>query len=67
VPFLDPFKVLCLRTGKLGVSKGHSAAMLVEESSAFQVATFHTLRLYRSELDQDQLLLDVMVIADEGV
>jgi hypothetical protein len=31
----------------------------------FQVATFSTLHLHQSELDQNQLLLDVMVIADE--
>jgi hypothetical protein len=39
--------------------------MLVEESRAFQVATFSTLHLHRSELDHNQLLSDVMVIADE--
>jgi hypothetical protein len=31
----------------------------------FQVVTFQTLHLHQGELDQDQLLLDVMVIADE--
>jgi len=31
----------------------------------FQVATFGTLHLHQSELDQDQVLLDIMVIADE--
>jgi len=39
--------------------------MLIEESRVFQVATFSTLHLHQSELDQDQMLLDVMVIADE--
>jgi hypothetical protein len=39
--------------------------MLMEESRVFQVATFDTLHLHQSELDQSQLLLDVMVIADE--
>ena len=39
--------------------------MLIEESRVFQVATFRTLHLHQSELDQDQVLLDVMVIADE--
>ncbi len=40
--------------------------MLVEESWIFQVTTFGTLHLHRSELDQDQVLLDVMTIADEA-
>ena len=40
--------------------------MLVEESRIFQVATFGTLHLYQSELDQNQVLLDVMTIADEA-
>ncbi len=40
--------------------------MLIAESRAFQVATFHTLHLHRSELDQSQVFLDVMVIADEA-
>jgi hypothetical protein len=43
----------------------YSATMLVEESRVFQVATFSTLHLHQSELDQNQVLLDVMVIADE--
>jgi hypothetical protein len=45
--------------------QGYSPALLVEESRLFQVVTFHTLHLHKSELDQDQLLLDIMVIADE--
>jgi hypothetical protein len=32
----------------------------------FQVVTFETLRLHQCELDQDQLLSAVMVIADEA-
>jgi hypothetical protein len=39
--------------------------MLVEESRVFQVVTFQTLRLHQSELDKDQLLSDIVVIADE--
>jgi hypothetical protein len=39
--------------------------MLVEESRMLQVATFSTLHLHQRELDQDQLLLDIIVIADE--
>ena len=51
--------------GKVRREQGYSASMLIEESRVFQVATFHTLHLHKSELDQNQLLLDVMVIADE--
>jgi hypothetical protein len=45
--------------------QGYSPALLVEESRLFEVVTFHTLHLHQSELDQNQLLLDIMVIADE--
>ncbi len=51
--------------GQARREQGYSAAMLVEEARIFQVATFGTLHLHQSELDQNQLLLDVMVIADE--
>jgi hypothetical protein len=51
--------------GKIRREQGYSAAMLIEESRVFQVATFHTLHLHQSELDQKQVLSDVMVIADE--
>ena len=46
--------------------QGYSAAMLVEESRIFQVATFRTLHLYQNKLDQRQVLLDVITIADEA-
>jgi hypothetical protein len=46
--------------------QGYSAAMLVEESRLFQVVTFQTLHLHRGELDQDQVLSAVMIIADEA-
>ena len=45
--------------------QGYSPGMLVDESRLFQVVTFQALHLHQSELDHDQLLLDVMVIADE--
>ncbi|MHB8214510.1 MAG: hypothetical protein ACYDDS_00385 [Candidatus Sulfotelmatobacter sp.] len=51
--------------GEVRRAQGYSASMLVEESQLFQVSTFRTLHLYHTELDQNQLLLDVMVIADE--
>ena len=47
-------------------AQGYSAAVLIEESRVFQVATFSTLHLHRNELDQNQLLLDVMTVADEA-
>jgi hypothetical protein len=46
--------------------QGYSPAMLVEESRLFQVVTFQTLHLHQCELDQDQVLSAVMVIADEA-
>jgi hypothetical protein len=46
-------------------AQGYSVFMLVQESGVFQVSTFSTLHLHRNELDQNQMLLDVMVIADE--
>jgi hypothetical protein len=51
--------------GKVRRAQGYSASMLIEESRVFQVATFGTLHLHQSELDHNQLLLDIMVIADE--
>jgi hypothetical protein len=39
--------------------------MLVDESRVFQVVTFGALHLHQSELDQNQVLSDAMVIADE--
>jgi hypothetical protein len=52
--------------GKVRHAQGYSAGMLIEESRVFQVATFGALQLHQSELDQDQVLLDVMVIVDEA-
>jgi hypothetical protein len=46
-------------------AQGYTAGMLIEESRVFQVATFGALQLHQGELDQNQVLLDVMVIADE--
>jgi hypothetical protein len=45
-------------------AQGYSPSMLVEESRIFQVTTFGTLHRYQSELDQNQVLLDVVTIAD---
>ena len=46
--------------------QGYSPAMLVEESRLFQVVTFRTLHLHQDELDRDQLLSAIMIIADEA-
>jgi hypothetical protein len=51
--------------GKVRHAQRYTASMLIEESRVFQVATFGALQLHPSELDQNQVLLDVMVIADE--
>jgi hypothetical protein len=51
--------------GKIRYAQGYSAPMLVDESRVLQVATFSTLNFHQIELDHNQMLLDVMVIADE--
>src|SRR6266852_946022 len=60
-----PISIAAAAHGEVRHAQGYSAAMLIEESRVFQVATFGTLHLHQRELDQDQVLLDVMVIADE--
>jgi hypothetical protein len=52
--------------GRTRRQQGYSAGMLVEESRLFQVVTFQTLHRHQGELDQNQLLLDVVLIADEA-
>jgi hypothetical protein len=64
IPFA-PVYAAAIAHGQRRRRQGYSPAMLVEESRVFQVVTFQTLHLHRGELDQDQLLLDVAVIADE--
>ena len=51
--------------GKVRFDQGYSIPMLVEESRLLQVSIFDTLRLYQSSLDPDQMMQDVMTIADE--
>jgi hypothetical protein len=60
-----PISTAANEHGQRRQRQGYSPAMLVEESRVFQVVTFQTLHLHQGELDQSQLLLDVMVIADE--
>jgi len=52
--------------GDMRFMQGYSPAMLIEESRIFEVSAFNTLHLHQSELDQTQVFLDVMVIADEA-
>src|SRR5580704_15856660 len=51
--------------GQTRREQGYSAAMLIEESRAFEVSAFGTLHLHQSELDDNQLIVDILVIADE--
>ena len=57
--------VAAIAHGRVRRAQGYSVAMLIEESRACEVATFGTLHLHQNELDEDQVILDVGVIADE--
>jgi hypothetical protein len=61
-----PFSITASAHGKLRFSQGYSVPMLVEESRIFEVSTFGTLHIHRGELDQNQVLSDVIIIADEA-
>jgi hypothetical protein len=62
-----PFSVIAASAhGSVRFAQGYSAAMLVEESRILEVSTFGTLHLHWHELDQNQALLDVVIIADEA-
>ena len=61
----SPISVAAAVHGQIRRAQGYTAAMLIEESRLFQVATFGTLHLHQHELDHRQVLLDVTVIADE--
>lgn len=60
-----PLSTSAAAHGEMRRAQGYSAAMVIDESRAFQVATFSTLHLHQDELDQNRMLLDVIVIADE--
>jgi hypothetical protein len=51
-----PVSAAAATHGQIWRAQGYSACMVVEESRVFQVATFGTLHLHRSELDQKQVL-----------
>jgi hypothetical protein len=61
-----PTSIAAGEHGKVRFAQGYSVAMLVEESRIFQVSTFSTLHVHQGNLDQDQVLLDVITIADEA-
>jgi hypothetical protein len=61
----SPVSVAAAEHGKVRHAQGYSASMLIAESRVFQVATFSTLQLHKSELDPNEVLSDAMVIADE--
>jgi hypothetical protein len=52
--------------GRTRFEQGYSVSMLIEESRIFQVTTFGTLHVHQNKLDQSQVILDVMIIADEA-
>jgi hypothetical protein len=60
-----PMSAAAATHGQIRREQGYSAAMLIEESRAFQVSAFGTLHLHQSELDQNQVLVDILLIADE--
>ena len=40
--------------------------MLVDESRILEVTTFGTMQRHQGELDRSQVLLDVVIVADEA-
>jgi hypothetical protein len=52
--------------GRLRFAQGYSIAMLVEESRILEITTFSTLQRHQDELDRNQVLPDVTIIADEA-
>jgi hypothetical protein len=51
--------------GLLRLQQGYAAAILIEESRCLQVSIFNTMNTNSHRIDFNQLLPDVMVIADE--
>jgi hypothetical protein len=62
----QPFSFAAAAHGGMRFAQGYSVSMLVEESRIFQVSTFGTLRLHQGKLDHEQVLFDVITIADEA-
>jgi hypothetical protein len=61
-----PSSIAAAEYGKARFAQGYSVSMLVEDSRIFQVSTFGTLHTHQSKLDQDQVQLTVITIADEA-
>ena len=61
-----PVSIAAAAHGRLRFAQGYSVAMLVDESRLFEVTTFGTLQRHQGELDRNQVLLDVGIIADEA-
>jgi hypothetical protein len=61
-----PVSIAAGAHGRLRFAQGYSVAMLVEESRLLEVTTFGTLQHHQGDLDRNQLLPDVMIIADEA-
>jgi hypothetical protein len=61
-----PVSIAAAAHGRLRFAQGYSLAMLVEESRILEVTTFGTLQRHQGELNRNQVLLDVVVIADEA-
>ena len=60
-----PVSIAAAAHGRIRLGQGYSASMVIEESRVFQVSTFSTLHVHQSELDPNELLSDIMIIADE--
>jgi hypothetical protein len=61
-----PFSIAAAAHGKTRFEQGYSIPMLVEESRILQVSTFGTLHNHQGKMNQNQVLLDVITIADEA-
>jgi hypothetical protein len=61
-----PVSIAARAHGRRRFAQGYSVAMLVEESRILEVTTFHTLQRHQRELDRNQVLPDVVIIADEA-
>jgi hypothetical protein len=61
-----PVSIAAGAHGRLRFAQGYSVGMLVEESRILEVTTFETLHRHQGELDRNQVLPDVVIIADEA-
>jgi len=61
-----PVSIAAHAHGRRRFAQGYSVAMLVEESRILEVTTFDTLQRHQGELNRNQVLPDVVIIADEA-